>query len=254
MLDSSLWRGAAVLISLLLLVVWEHRRPLVRPPARRLAHWWRHLGLLVVGLALVRIVVPGGLIAIALSAQSHQVGLLTETPLGWRVALSLLLLDLAIYLQHAALHWLPWLWRLHRIHHSETHLDASSAWRFHPFELLLSFAWKALWIVLLGAPWQAVLVFELLLGLSALWSHSNIALPPRLERVIGALWITPTQHRWHHAPDTQAQQFGNGLMLWDRLFGTLPAQAHAPAPAPGPALGERQDRGQLRDWLIDPWR
>jgi sterol desaturase/sphingolipid hydroxylase (fatty acid hydroxylase superfamily) len=91
--------------------------------------------------------------------------------------LAVLLLDLLIYFQHRVFHAVPVLWRLHRVHHADPELDASSGLRFHPLEILLSMAIKIAAVVALGAPAEAVLVFEVLLNATILFNHANLALP-----------------------------------------------------------------------------
>src|SRR5439155_22457642 len=111
--------------------------------------------------------------------------------------LALLVLDCVIYWQHRLLHAVPWLWRLHRVHHSDLALDATSGVRFHPLEILLSMAIKILIVLALGAPPAAVLVFEIVLNGFALFTHANLALPQWLDRTLRWVLVTPDMHRIH---------------------------------------------------------
>ena len=127
-------------------------------------------------------------------------------------------------------HALPILWRLHRVHHADTELDASSGLRFHPIEILLSMGIKMAAVVALGAPAEAVLVFEVLLNATAVFNHSNVALPLWLDRVLRLVLVTPDMHRVHHSvvrAETDSN-FGFCLSVWDRIFGT-----HIPEPTAG---------------------
>ncbi len=132
----------------------------------------------------VRLLLPWAGVAAAVTADTKGIGLayLFDWPLWLAAVVGFLGLDLAIYAQHRASHAVPLLWRLHRVHHTETHLDFTSALRFHPVEIVLSAGWRWLVILALGAPAVAVLVFETVLNGTALFNHSNLQLPAWLDR------------------------------------------------------------------------
>jgi sterol desaturase/sphingolipid hydroxylase (fatty acid hydroxylase superfamily) len=216
-------RLAAFAGALLLLVVLERAFPR-RPRTLGARRWLGNLGLAACGAAAVRLAAPAAAVGAALWAEARGIGLFPAlgAPSWLAFALSLLLLDLLIYWQHRATHAVPPLWRLHRVHHADPELDASSGLRFHPLEILLSMALKAAAVVAFGAPPEAVLLFEVLLNATAMFNHSNLAIPPRLERVLRWVVVTPDLHRTHHseAPDETDSVFGFCLPWWDRLFGT----------------------------------
>jgi sterol desaturase/sphingolipid hydroxylase (fatty acid hydroxylase superfamily) len=145
---------------------------------------------------------------------------------------SLLLLDLSIYAQHVVFHKVPILWRLHRMHHTDLDFDVTTALRFHPLEIVLSMLVKLAVVGLLGAPAVAVLVFEVLLNATAMFIHGNVGLPPRFDRALRRLVVTPDMHRVHHSirREETDSNFGFNLSWWDRLFGTYrdqPRDGHA---------------------------
>ena len=124
---------------------------------------------------------------------------------------------------------MPLLWRRHRVHHADPELDASSGLRFHPLEILLSMAIKMAAVIALGAPAEAVLVFEVLLNATSLFNHANLALPAWLDGALRLVLVTPDMHRVHHS-EVQAEtdsDFGFCLSCWDRLFGTYRAEPAA---------------------------
>jgi len=132
------------------------------------------------------------------------------------------LLDFLIFWWHRANHELPLLWRFHVVHHLDRTLDTTSAVRFHFGEVLLSAVARAAAIVVLAFPLASVLVFETLLLAAAIFHHSNLRLPPRLEAALSRLVITPSIHWVHHRPvraDTDSN-YGTVLSVWDRLFAT----------------------------------
>lgn len=142
---------------------------------------------------------------------------------GWTgLLLDLLLLDLFIYWWHRANHELQPLWRFHEVHHLDRRLDATTAVRFHLGEVALSALVRAAVIVAAGIPLASVLVFETLVLLASLFQHADIRLPPRLERALSLVVVTPSHHRVHHhalRADTDSN-YATVLSVWDRLFGT----------------------------------
>ena len=215
----------AVLTIMLLWEAFRPRRPLARPRQER---WRTNLGLTLLNTVLVRITVGGVAYTAAVFAADQRVGLLHWHPLpAWAAAaVTLLVLDFAIYVQHVLFHALPVLWRLHRMHHADLDVDATTGLRFHPLEILLSLGYKAAVVVLLGAvPW-AVVAFEVLLNAASVFTHGNVALPERLDRWLRWIMVTPDMHRVHHSTrvvETNAN-FGFAVSWWDRLCGTYRAQ------------------------------
>ncbi len=227
------------------------------PPERRL-RWTSNFGIQLLNTLLLRLLFPGTAIGIAAFYSEQGIGLLQGQDPRWTIPLSLLVLDLAIYLQHVASHRWSWLWRLHRMHHSDTHLDASSALRFHPAEIMLSMLWKALVLALLGAPVIAVLIFEILLNACAIFNHANVRLPPGLDRVLRRLIVTPDMHRVHHSilPEETNSNYGFNLPWWDRLFGTYrdqPRRGHECMTIGLQEFRARED-GRLDRLLFQPLR
>jgi sterol desaturase/sphingolipid hydroxylase (fatty acid hydroxylase superfamily) len=182
---------------------------------------------------LVRVTVGGVAYTAAVFAADQGVGLRHWRPLpAWAAAaVTLVVLDCALYMQHVLFHAVPVLWRLHRMHHADLDVDATTGLRFHPLEILLSLGLKAAVVVLLGAvPW-AVVAFEILLNAASVFNHGNVALPERLDCWLRWIVVTPDMHRIHHSMrvvETNAN-FGFAVSWWDRLCGTYRAQ---------PALGQ----------------
>jgi sterol desaturase/sphingolipid hydroxylase (fatty acid hydroxylase superfamily) len=193
--------------------------------------WINNLVLVALNTVLLRIVFPTTAVALALSVGESGTGLLSHfaVPYFAAVVLSILLLDLVIYLQHLMFHAVPVLWRLHRMHHADLDFDVTTGARFHPIEIVLSMLIKFAAIALLGAPAVAVLVFEVLLNATAMFNHANVRIPPAIDRALRWVVVTPDMHRVHHsieAPETNSN-FGFNLPWWDRLFGTYRAQPAA---------------------------
>ncbi|BCS34019.1 hypothetical protein TBR22_A32480 [Luteitalea sp. TBR-22] len=200
-----------------------------RPRALRRAQRWPHnLGLVAVGAAAMRVVAPAGAVTAAVVAARHGWGVLPAVSappvIAW--ATTVLVLDLAIWAQHVAMHKVDVLWPLHRVHHADVDVDVTTGVRFHPVEYLLSLAWKGMVIVALGAPAGAVVLFEVLLNATSMFNHANLRLSPGADRVVRWLLVTPDMHRVHHSVDRGEadSNYGFNVPWWDRLFGTYRAQ------------------------------
>ncbi len=158
-------------------------------------------------------------------AESNGFGLLHRIEIhSWVAALvGIAALDLVAYLWHRANHVFPILWRFHRVHHSDSAFTTSTALRFHPGELLLALPVRLACAAALGLPVPAVLAFEGAFAVSNFLVHSDIALPPRSEKVLQKIFITPALHRRHHGMELSqlSSNFSTIFSLWDRWLGTL---------------------------------
>lgn len=227
-----LLRAAVFLGLLVLLGTLEPLRPVRLSDPQRPLRWTSNFGLLVLG-SLILTALQLSLLAVSLGAERLSFGLFNrvQAPSWVEGLLSLLLLDLAMYAQHRALHQWRWLWPLHRVHHSDVEFDVTTGLRFHPAELLLTQLYKAAIIALLGATWTAVLLFELAVSIFTVLTHANLRMPVRLETALRRLWVTPDMHRTHHSahPAEADSNYGNVLSVWDRALGSYVAASHEPA-------------------------
>jgi sterol desaturase/sphingolipid hydroxylase (fatty acid hydroxylase superfamily) len=244
-----LLRFGCFLAALAMLAVAEAiapRRPLT---VGRHGRWLSNLGLALINTVAIRIVLPMGAVGVALAAERHGWGLLPA--LGWprwlTVPLAVVALDAIIYGQHVLFHRVPWLWRLHLVHHADLDFDVTTGLRFHPLEALLSMGLKAAAVLVLGAPALAVLVFEVLLNLTSMFTHGNVRLPGTVDRLLRCLLVTPDMHRVHHSADVPEtnSNFGFNLSLWDHLFGTYRAEPGAGQEGMTIGLAELRDASQV---------
>ncbi|NIA14626.1 MAG: sterol desaturase family protein [Nitrospiraceae bacterium] len=208
--------------------LWELLAPRRALCVSKVRRWWCNLSIIVVDSLVLRLAFPVAALEMAVLAQERQWGLLNNVsmPRVPALLLAVLLLDLAIYLQHVMFHALPMLWRFHRMHHTDRDLDVTSGLRFHPGEILLSMVIKIAAIVLIGPVPAAVIVFEIVLNATAMFNHGNVHLPLGLDRVMRCLVVTPDMHRVHHSiiREETDSNFGFNFPWWDRLFGTYRAQ------------------------------
>jgi sterol desaturase/sphingolipid hydroxylase (fatty acid hydroxylase superfamily) len=242
------------------MAAWEFVAPKRGLSIGRAPRWPSNLGIVIVDTLIVRILFPTAAVGFALVCEARGWGLFNLVALPWGLAtlLSVLLLDLAIYAQHVLFHAVPVLWRLHRMHHADLDIDVTTGVRFHPAEIVLSMLIKLAVVGLIGAPGAAVLIFEVLLNATSMFNHSNVAMPPAVDRIVRLLVVTPDMHRVHHSIERREtnSNFGFNFPWWDRLFGTYrpqPEQGHE-----GMAIGIEifRDPAELRldRMLLQPLR
>lgn len=204
-------------------LILERMVPYAKTGTMRWERWPANIGLTVLNsilLASLRL----SPYAFSLVCEANQWGLFHIfglSPLAAGV-LTFLIFDLAIYGQHVFFHYVPILWRLHRVHHTDVHLDVTSAFRFHPVEIMLSMSIKMGLILILGANPLGVLIFEIVLNSGSIFSHANVMIPQRLDTFLQTFVVTPRMHWIHHSikPKEANTNFGFNLSIWDRIFRT----------------------------------
>jgi sterol desaturase/sphingolipid hydroxylase (fatty acid hydroxylase superfamily) len=193
--------------------------------------WANNLGLVFFNSFVLRLVFPAAAVGMAGFANEQGWGLFNymDAPFWAVVAVSVVVMDFFIWLQHVMVHAVPVLWRLHRVHHADLDFDVTTGARFHTLEILLSMLIKFAVILLLGPPLLAVVLFEVILNATSMFNHGNVHLPETLDRFLRLLVVTPDMHRVHHSveDDETNSNFGFNLPWWDRLFGTYRAQPRA---------------------------
>lgn len=211
----------------------EALRPRRRRNHARWRRWPVNLGIVLIDSLVLRIAFPLLAVGVAAWAETRNLGLLAlfDLPAWLAIALSLLVLDCAIYWQHRLFHEVPLFWRMHRMHHCDQDIDVTTALRFHPLEIVLSMLIKMAIVVALGAPPAAVVLFEVVLNGTAMFNHANARLPAGLDRLLRLVVVTPDMHRVHHSVrgEETDSNYGFNLPWWDRLFGSYrdqPADGH----------------------------
>jgi sterol desaturase/sphingolipid hydroxylase (fatty acid hydroxylase superfamily) len=204
---------------------WAPRRVLNTPkPAR----WFANLGIVTANTFIVRFLFPVLPAGFAILCRQEGWGLLNhfQVPYGVAVVTGVVLFDLFIYIQHVLFHHVPSLWRLHGVHHTDLDFDVTTAIRFHPVEIALSMGIKLGLVYLFGPPALSVILFEIILNSTAMFSHSNLRLPLWLDGVLRLVIVTPDMHRVHHSViiAERNSNFGFNLSIWDRLLGTYRPQ------------------------------
>jgi len=222
-------------------------RRAMRPMA---GSWRQNIPLAVINSILMSLVCGACLCTVARDAEARGVGFfrIVEAPAWLAVAGTVLVLDFTLWAWHLANHRSRWLWRFHRVHHSDRDFDISTSMRFHAGELVQGLPLKLAVVAGLGAPLIGILIFEVGFGLFNLFVHGNIRMPVRWEKRLTSILILPSSHRRHHSvsPREHNRNFGTILSLWDRSFGTWAGGSSADAVTTG--LSDLMPRGRLTLW------
>ena len=218
-------QAGAALLGLVLLLLLEGAHPffeLFRERKERGRHLARNLVLGAANSVIVAVVFAGLWVAAAAYAETNGWGLLrlTEPPVWLHAVLAILVLDVWTYAWHRMNHRVPFLWRFHRVHHSDAQMDVTTASRFHTGEIVLSSALRIPLILALGVTAWELVLYETLMFAVVQFHHANIALPARVEVVVNKVIVTPAMHKVHHSrwqPETDSN-YSAMLSVWDRLF------------------------------------
>ena len=229
-IEDALRMSAFALIAVIM-ALWELLFPR-REQSKRQIRWPGNLGIFLINAGMLALL-PITAVGAAILSIQLQFGLFFWVELAFwpKVIMSILVLDMLIYWQHRIFHMLAPMWSVHRMHHTDTAFDFTTALRFHPIEIFLSILIKAVAIILLGAPAFAVIAFEIILNGSAMFNHGNVRLPATLDKVLRWVIVTPDMHRVHHSPDPQEHNMNYGFFLsvWDRIFASYlnqPRESH----------------------------
>ena len=224
----------------------------------QLKRWTTHWILLVIysamlnGMAIITPVVIA--VGAAYSAAANGWGLfnMVDLPIWVEIALAVIILDWAIWFQHLITHKINFLWRFHRVHHSDRDLDVSSGFRFHPVEIILSMLYKVALVYLFGAAAVAVVIFEVILNGAAMFNHANINLPVKLDRFLRRFIVTPDMHRIHHSDKRSEHDsnYGFSVSIWDHLFRTFIAEPDKGQTGMTLGLRWQDDKPSTLVWIL----
>lgn len=240
----SVFLGIFVCMALL-----EARYPARKAVLDRKTRWVGNLSMVALGALISRVLLPATLVGVSVWAQQEGFGLF-NVMLGYAqsgssltgisddvessgvvfaaiVTLSVILLDMIIYWHHRLFHTVPLLWRFHKMHHADSHVDTTTGLRFHPVEIAISLGVKAAAVALLGIPAVAIVIFEVALNGFALFNHANIRLSQKWDDKVGRVLITQRLHRIHHsqAKAESNSNYGFSVSWWDRLFNSFTPRA-----------------------------
>lgn len=213
-----------LIVMLILMYCIENMLPYLIPPANKNRHYRRNLTISLVSFLLNALLGAIVIMVVELTTQNHW-GLLNliHLPLIAKLLIGILLFDFGSYLTHNLQHKVPFLWRFHRIHHSDYHLNVSSSLRFHPVDVMVSqCVYQCIGVIVIGLPVTAFVIYGSIAIPLLIMQHSNVRFPQKFERFASLVFATPGWHKIHHSAEQKEtdSHYGDVFTFWDRVFGT----------------------------------
>ena len=191
----------------------------------KLKRWLNNLGITIFNSLILKLLFASTLVQTCLYVTDKQIGVLnlTVVPYWVKTLATVVFMDFMLYVWHLLNHEMPFLWRFHRVHHTDLNMDVSSATRFHIGELAISAVLKISLVFFLGADMLSVLLFETLLVFTAQFQHSSLTVSQWFEKIYWVLFVPPSMHRIHHSVVIKQRDsnYGTIFSIWDRILGTL---------------------------------
>src|SRR5665213_2460021 len=187
----------------------------------------------------------------------HKIGLLYQfqIPFSLKLIAGLLCIDFVIYWVHRLEHTLPLLWRLHRVHHSDTNVDSSTFFRFHPFDAIIDDTLPVISSAIFGIDISIVVFFFFINVILTILQHTRFTYPPWIDTSFGKIFVVPNFHKVHHHQNQfyTDSNFGFIFIFWDKMFGTF---KYLPVQEIKYGLEEFDDNKKQTFWylLISPFK
>ena len=225
------WIALGILV---LMLLWETVAPFFdffrNKTRQRITHGVINIALAAINTGVIVLVFVTGWAWAADISKQHSLGLLHrfEAPVWVEAAIAILLFDLFTYWFHRLSHRIPFMWRFHRVHHSDPHMDVTTANRFHLGEVIISSLLRIPLIAVTGVELWHLALYELLMFSIVQFHHANIALPGALDRLLRLFIVTPAMHKVHHSRIQREtdSNYTSLLSFWDRVFGSFSIRKH----------------------------
>jgi len=230
-----------------------------RRAAVDLARWLRNASMMFYSMIILSLFPVIAAYGVAIFAQSHAIGLfnLLSMPYWLELILCVVILDALAFAEHRVLHRWYFFWRIHRVHHLDLHVDATTSIRFHPFEAVFRALIGAGVVLALGLAPEGILLAFAVTAFANTFTHMNITLPTFLERALSTVFVTPTVHRLHHSVkiENQYSNFGTIFCIWDRITGAFRNASHLTADEIfGVSGNEKLEEETFGNLMLDPFR
>ncbi len=218
-------RSGFLIGGLAILLFMESSIPFLRMEYKKLDHAVINIVFTFITL-IVNLVGAMGIMAAVRYNQIHNTGLLNmiEIPIWLNVIVGLALMDLVgAWLIHWIQHSIKWMWKFHLIHHTDPNVDVTSGLRHHPGENIFRLCFTTLAVLISGASFGLIMMYQTISVFFAHLTHANIQIPKKIDKIIAYVFVTPNFHKVHHhylQPHTDSN-YGNIFSIWDHIFGTV---------------------------------
>ena len=255
--EASMIRTAVFFGGLLFFLVLELLVPYRTSTVPKAKRWLHNMALTLFNTIILQLLFAAAAAGTAAYVTAHKLGLLNiiAMPPWAKLLATVAFMDFMLYVWHLLTHEVPFLWRFHRVHHSDLNMDVSTATRFHLGELAISAVIKISLVYFIGASFWGVIVFESALVLCAQFQHSSVKVPVWFEKVYWLLFVPPSMHRIHHSVVIKERNtnYGTIFSIWDRCLGTLLADVVQSGIRIGVGAYQNPDRLKFHQLLIMPF-
>ncbi len=218
--------------------------------------WFNNISLSIFNSIILRLLFTAYILRTTLYVGENQLGVLNliNLPYWTKIVTTMVFLDFMLYIWHLLNHEVPFLWRFHRVHHSDLNMDVSTANRFHIGELAMSAVIKMGLIFFLGANLFGVALYEILIVATTQFHHSSLKVPSWFEDIYWVLFVPPSMHRIHHSVVIKERNtnYGTIFSIWDRSLGTLLRDIAQESIRIGVGAYNRPDKLHLHHLLVMP--
>jgi len=219
------WEPFIAVFLITFFLIWESLFPFFNNPEDRTKHGIKNIFLALLNSVVIIFLFSGITVIVANYTEKNNFGLVhlfNLSKLQYSV-LAFIIMDMWNYTWHRINHRIPFLWRFHRMHHSDPNMDATTSVRFHFGEIIISSAVRLLVILIIGIPIWVMVFYDTTLLICTIFHHSNIQLPDRLDKIIRTIIVSPNMHKVHHSRvkvETDSN-YSSFLTVWDRIFGSF---------------------------------
>ena len=219
------WEPFIAIFLITFFLIWESFSPFFKPPKKRMEHGVKNIFIAIINSVFIVFLFSSLTVITANYTEQNNFGFVHLFHLNelYYSILAFIIMDLWNYTWHRINHRIPFLWRFHRMHHSDPNMDVTTSIRFHFGEIIISSTFRLLIILLVGIPIWVMVFYDTTLLICTIFHHSNIQLPDKVDRFIRALIVSPNMHKVHHSRikiETDSN-YSSFLTIWDRIFGSF---------------------------------
>ncbi len=219
------WQPFVLIIAFLIFWFWESLSPFFSNSKNKYIHGRRNIFITLINIIILSFIFGGIIFSLSEYSLKRQIGLLYYLKLDSNIhsIIAFLIVDVWTYWWHRINHVVPFLWRFHRMHHSDPEMDVTTASRFHFGEIIFSSLFRIALIPLFGIPIWVFIFYDFFQMISTMFHHSNISLPVEADKFLSLIIVSPNMHKVHHSriKSETDSNYTSLLSIWDRLFGSF---------------------------------
>lgn len=224
-LQVEMWEPFIAIFLITIFLIWESFTPFFKPPKERKAHGVKNIIVASINALVIVILFSGITLIVSNYTEKNNFGfvhLFNLSEIQYSI-IAFIIMDMWNYTWHRINHKIPFLWRFHKMHHSDPNMDATTSVRFHFGEIIISSTLRLAVILMVGIPIWVLIFYDTTLLICTIFHHSNIQLPDKVDTFIRTVIVSPNMHKVHHSRikiETDSN-YSSFLTIWDRIFGSF---------------------------------